>query len=77
MDIEEVRSRVLGGRCLISFTHTEKLRRRKLSLEAVEEAIRTGVVIEDYQNDPRGPSCLIHGMAPGGEAAARGLWSHG
>lgn len=63
MDIEGIRKRVLGGHCLISFTHTEKLRRRRISLETIEEAIRIGAIIEDYPNDPRGPSCLIHGVS--------------
>jgi hypothetical protein len=63
MDIDDIRNRVLGGRCLISFTHTEKLRRRRISIEAIEEAIRTGAIVEDYPHDPRGPSCLIHGIA--------------
>lgn len=45
----------------ISFAHTEKLRRRRISTETIEAAIRDGEMIEDYPNDPRGPSCLIYG----------------
>ena len=63
MDIEDIRNRVLEGRWLISFTHTEKLRRRRISVEAIEKAIQTGAIVEDYPNDPRGPSCLILGIA--------------
>ena len=62
MDIEEIQQRILAGHYLVSFTHTEKLRRRRISVETIEEAIRTGEIIEDYPNDPRGPSCLIHGV---------------
>ena len=62
MSIEDIRHRILSGHYLISFTHTEKLRRRKISLTTIEDAIRSGTIIEDYPNDPRGPSCLIHGL---------------
>lgn len=62
MNIEGIRKRILSGRYVISFTHTEKLRRRKISLETIEEAIRGGEIIEDYPDDPRGPSCLILGV---------------
>ena len=54
MDIENIRQRVLSGRYVISFTHTEKLRRRKINLETIEEVIQRGEIIEDYPNDPRG-----------------------
>lgn len=61
MDIEEIRRRVLDGHYSISFTHTEKLRRRQISIETIEIAICHGEIIEDYPNDPRGASCLIYG----------------
>ena len=54
-----IRERVERGDYVISFTHTEKLRERKIGAEDIEEAIRNGVIIEDYPDDPRGPSCLI------------------
>lgn len=66
MDIEEIRRRVLDGRYIISFTHTEKLRRRQISIETIEAAICHGEIIEDYPNDPRGPSCLIYGTTRAG-----------
>ena len=62
MDITDIRARILAGRYRVSFTHTEKLRRRRISIDLLEEAIRGGTIIEDYPNDPRGPSCLILGM---------------
>ncbi len=62
MNIEDIRKRILSGRYVISFTHTEKLRRRRISLETIEEAICSGEIIEDYPDDPRGPSCLILGL---------------
>lgn len=66
MDIEEIRTRILAGNYLISFTHTEKLRRRMISVEMLEEAIQSGAIIEDYPTDPRGPSCLILGTTQEG-----------
>lgn len=60
-----IRERVERGDYVISFTHTEKLRERKIGAEDIEEAIRNGVIIEDYPDDRRGPSCLILGR-PGG-----------
>ncbi len=36
-------------------------RARKISQTEIESAILTGQVIEDYPDDPRGPSCLVFG----------------
>ncbi|MGD0949984.1 MAG: DUF4258 domain-containing protein [Candidatus Binatia bacterium] len=60
-----IRERVRRGDYVISFTHTEKLRERKIRAEDVEQAIRDGAIIEDYPDDPRGPSCLILGRSGG------------
>lgn len=67
MDIEDIRRSILSGRSVISFTHTEKLRRRKISLETIEEAVHRGAIIEDYPDDPRGPSCLVLGITQAGK----------
>lgn len=61
MDINWIQQRVQDGNYSISFTHTEKLRRRRISLEVIEEAIGSGQIIEAYPNDTRGASCLIFG----------------
>ncbi|MGH7165971.1 MAG: DUF4258 domain-containing protein [Nitrospiraceae bacterium] len=61
MDIEQIRRKVLDRRYVISFTHTEKLRRRTIEIETLEQAIASGEIIESYEDDPRGPSCLILG----------------
>lgn len=71
MDIEEIRNRIRNGRHVISFTHTEKLRRRRISLNTIEQAISQGEIIEDYTQDPRGPSCLIRGLH---KRADRFMW---
>ena len=62
MDLEAIRAKINAGRYNIAFTHTEKLRRRRIRARDIEEAVRLGDIIEDYPDDPRGPSCLILGM---------------
>lgn len=61
MDIKDIKKRVQQGKFKLSFTHTEKLRERKIALRELERAIAVGEIIEDYPADPRGPSCLILG----------------
>ena len=61
MDIADIKESVRHGKYKISFTHTEKLRQREIEISALEEAIFTGEIIENYPTDPRGPSCLILG----------------
>ncbi len=62
MDIEAIKEKIGRGRYTISFTHTEKLRQRRIRAQDVEMAVKTGTIIEEYPDDPRGSSCLILGM---------------
>jgi len=66
MDINEIRRKVGSGKYIISFTHTEKLRARKIEAAELEQAICRGEIIEPYPDDQRGPSCLILGYADNG-----------
>jgi hypothetical protein len=61
MDINDIKEKVRNSKYKISFTHTEKLRQRKIEIRELEGAIFTGEIIERYPADPRGPSCLILG----------------
>jgi len=63
VNIETIQEKIKEGRYSISFTHTEKLRQRRIKAEDIEQAIATGSVIEDYPEDRRGPSCLLLGFA--------------
>ena len=63
MDIEEIRRKLLDGKYIVSFTHTEKLRVRRIRAQELEQVAQVGTIIEEYPNDPRGPSCLIFGLA--------------
>jgi len=66
MDIETIRAKVKSGRYIISFTHTEKIRLRKIEAEEIEATICKGTIIEPYPDDPRGASCLILGITSKG-----------
>jgi hypothetical protein len=61
-EIAAIRNKIEGGKYVVSFSHTEKVRIRKIEAEDIEEAIHNGEIIEDYPEDPRGPSCLILGF---------------
>ena len=61
MDINDIKDKVRNSKYKISFTHTGKLRQRKIEIRELEAAIFTGEIIEKYPTDPRGPSCLILG----------------
>jgi len=63
IDIQSIREKVRKGKYRISFSHTEKIRERKIEIEEIEEAISVGEIIEAYPDDPRGPSCLILGFS--------------
>ena len=51
--LARIRKRVEAGEYVIAFTHTEKLRERKISAQDIEEAICKGMIIEDYPDDRR------------------------
>jgi len=63
VDIKTIRNKIKEGRYIISFSHTDKMRLRKIEAEEIEEAIFNGMIIEPYPDDPRGPSCLIMGFS--------------
>lgn len=66
IELAVIREKVSIGKYVVSFTHTEKLRIRKISVMEIEQAINNGKIIEPYPGDPRGPSCLIMGFADNG-----------
>ena len=63
LTIEWITARVDEGEYIIT-RHAEVERRNdSLSLVDVEEALRTGGIVEDYPDDSRGASCLVLGRA--------------
>ena len=63
MDIEAIGAKINQERYFLAFTHTEKLRQRKIAAWDIEQAVSSGSIIEEYPADPRGASCLILGLA--------------
>jgi hypothetical protein len=68
IDIRSIQEKVRKEKYRISFTHTEKLRERRIEMREIEEVISACEIIEAYPEDPRGPSCLILGFTRGGRA---------
>ncbi|MBI2339811.1 MAG: DUF4258 domain-containing protein [Deltaproteobacteria bacterium] len=65
MDINKIRQNIEKGSYDVSKHAEEERRNDALEMAQVKEAILTGKIIEDYPNDPRGPSCLILGYGRG------------
>ena len=62
MHIEPIREKIVAGKYIVAFTHTEKLRTRRIEAAHIEQAIKRGIIIEEYPHDSRGASCLILGL---------------
>jgi hypothetical protein len=63
MEIREVREKVERNEYEISF-HAEKERyAENIIISDLENAICNGEILEDYPDDPRGPSCLVLGYS--------------
>lgn len=63
MEIQEIREKIKRGEYEISF-HAERERYAEdIVIEDLETAICNGEILEDYPNDPRGPSCLARGYS--------------
>jgi hypothetical protein len=65
MDIREIREKFASGEYETSF-HAEKERYAEdIKISDIENVISNCEIIEDYPDDPRGPSCLILGYSGG------------
>ena len=63
MDIAQVKALVRQRRYKTSH-HAEVEREvEAITIDDIKTAILNGVLLEDYPNDPRGPSCLMLGTA--------------
>ena len=63
MEIEKIKEKIRHNEYEISF-HAEKERYAEdISINDLETAVYSGEILEDYPNDPRGPSCLILGYS--------------
>lgn len=61
MDIEWIKQRVRSGNHEFSGHADDERQAERISVAEVEGAILDGEILEDYPNDPRGPSCLVLG----------------
>jgi hypothetical protein len=65
LTIEFIRQSVLLGQYEVSMHADEERLEDGLTILELEEALRSGEVLEDYPEDPRGHSCLVLGHASG------------
>ncbi|MGZ8453904.1 MAG: DUF4258 domain-containing protein [Candidatus Binatia bacterium] len=62
MDARKIRNLVRDGNYEFSI-HAERERQAdRITVLELEVALTNCEIIEDYQNDPRGPSCLVLGF---------------
>ena len=66
MDIEWIRQQVRSGNYEFSGHADDERQAERIPIADVEETLLNGEILEDYPNDPRGPSCLVLGhRSPG------------
>jgi len=63
MTIDEIRRLVRTGLYEVSIHAQQERLEDDLDINEIEKALLEGELIEDYPNDPRGPSCLVGGLA--------------
>ena len=66
--IEEIRQKIRDQQYEFSLHAADQSILRRISRREVEEAMRSGDLIENYPSDKYGPSCLILGRTSGGRA---------
>jgi len=66
LDIEIIRKAVRSDNYRETLEFIKRKTERKIWLDEVIECIMTGEIIEEYPDDSRGPSCLIHGKTKDG-----------
>ena len=65
--IEEIRYKVAAGQYEYSRHAVDQTIRRRITVHEVARAITSqSVIIEDYQDDKYGPSCLVFGLTEAG-----------
>ena len=63
MSIDEIKRLIREGRYEVSIHAQQERLEDDLDIVEVESAVIQGDLIEDYPTDPRGPSCLVGGLA--------------
>lgn len=64
MDLKQIQSLILKKKYRLTSHAEEERDADQIKLQEIEEALLSArsKIIEDYPNDPRGPSCLILGF---------------
>lgn len=65
MDIEEIKTKIRNNEYEISYHAERERREEEIAINHIEGAILSGEILEDYPDDPRGPSCLVSGYSEG------------
>ena len=68
MQLEDIRRLIFSGKYEISFHADKERRHENIEIDDIKEVIKSGEILEDYPNDPRGPSCLLLGDTRDGRA---------
>lgn len=63
MSLDEIQRLIREGRYEVSIHAQQERLEDDLDIEEIELAVLQGDLIEDYPTDPRGPSCLVGGLA--------------
>lgn len=63
MDIEWLRQQIRLGNYEFSGHAEDERQSERIPISEVEEVLLKGEILEDYPNDPRGPSCLVLGYS--------------
>lgn len=66
MDILRVKSLVQQGRYKTSHHAEVEREAEAITIDDIKAAILAGELLEDYPDDPRGPSCLMLGVTEDG-----------
>ena len=65
LTIEWIREQVRKGEYIITLHGDNERRSDALDIAELEEVLLNGSVLEDYPDDKRGHSCLVHGRSSG------------
>lgn len=63
MSIDGIKRLIREGRYEVSIHAQQERLEDDLDIEEIESAVLRGDLIEEYPTDPRGPSCLVGGLA--------------
>ncbi|QGP91586.1 hypothetical protein MGLY_09220 [Neomoorella glycerini] len=68
MDLGQIQETIIKGNWVMSCHARQRTGQRCISATDMIVALLTGEILEDYPEDPRGPSCLVLGHIPDGRS---------